>query len=507
MKIQGAGPPARPWSERRVECALFLFMLLYYGFILRNAGLYREQVPLYMTFNDMLVHLAHGQFYVDPKLAGFEGFLRNGHVYSYWGITCALLRLPLLFLHRLDLDVTAWSCLAAVCLMGMVKVRTVLFLRRFCRPAPPSGWAFRLMIVYIVFGGAEVGFLKSSIYQEIIFWAVAFAAIFVYYAVKGLVSGCFTAAGLAWMAASAGLATLTRVSTGIGLSAALVLLLLVLLAQDLRAGRPLNSRRFLVPAAVLAAFFAIAGAVNYARWGSPWTFADYSCYIPYHDFPARLERMRQYGLFNPARIPFGLGYYFLPLWPFHGANGQLLFAATQDRLMEAVELPPGTFFLTDLLPIAFCAFLAMAFWSARPVRSGRLQEHARTAPDTDSPRNRWPANPAQLLALAAGLALPGLLMLQAIYMSYRYRMEFYPELDLLAFLGLYAAVSNPTLLARLIRIRRWIVAAAVVSIVSASASMVLYKLSRFGPSGQYLRHGIVSYYAHDAWQSARQRVH
>jgi hypothetical protein len=237
-------------SDRWLQCVLLAFMVLYYGVILRKVGVHW---PLNRTFNSMLQHLVHGQFDVDPNIIEDEGFLRNGHVYAYWGITCALVRLPLLLFRRLDLDVTAWSCLVAVCLAGMMKVRTVLFLRRYCGPTPASEGAFVLMLAYIVLGGAQVGYLRSSTYQEVIFWAIAFAGIFVYFAVKGLVSGQFTVVTLSWLALAAGLATLTRVSTGMGLCAAFGLLLLVLLMEELRARRAVLTRRFLVPAAILAA--------------------------------------------------------------------------------------------------------------------------------------------------------------------------------------------------------------------------------------------------------------
>ena len=138
------------------------------------------------------------------------------------------------------------------------------------------------MLAYIVLGGAQVGYLKSSTYQEVVFWAIAFAAVFVYFAVKGLVSGQFTLGILSWMAVAAGLATLTRVSTGVGLCAAFGLLLLVLLVEELRAGRNVFTRRFLVPAIVLAAFLIVAGTVNYQRWGKPTTFADFTLYLFFH---------------------------------------------------------------------------------------------------------------------------------------------------------------------------------------------------------------------------------
>ena len=133
------------------------------------------------------------------------------------------------------------------------------------------------------------------------------------------------------------------------------------------ARRAVLTRRFLVPAAVMAAFLIVVGTVNYFRWGKPTTFADYTLYLTYHELPDQMLRLQLYGPFNLARVPFGLSYYFLPLWVLPGADGRLLFENTQTRLMNGAELPPGSFFLTDLLPIAFIIFLAMALWAARPI--------------------------------------------------------------------------------------------------------------------------------------------
>jgi hypothetical protein len=450
------------------------------------------------TFNSMLEHLVHGQFDVDPNIIDEEGFLRSGHVYSYFGVTGAFVRLPLLLFHRLDLDVTVWSCLLAICLAGMMRVRTVLFLRRHAGSPPGSELAFALMLTYIVLGGAAVGYLKSSTFQEAVFWAFAFAEFFVYFAVKGLVSGRFSVATLSWMGLAAGLAMLTRVSTGIGLCVAFGLLLLVLLAEEIHSPQGFTPRQFLGPLAVLVALLIVTGVINYFRWGNPATFADTNLYLYYHDHPDQMLRMRLYGDFNLSRVLFGVGYYFLPIWTVRGADGQLLFLETQTRLMNGAELPPGSFFLTDLLPIVFIFLLAVALWSASP--------EVGIGPGDD--RLRWlrivPL--PQALALALGLAVPCVLMLAAIYMSYRYRMEFYPLIDFLAFLGLYATVSNPTLLARFNRHRRWMLVATAISIVSAFVALVLYWLSNFGPSENYLRHGLVHYYlqnAYNHWKNSR----
>lgn len=475
-----------------LQCALLPFMILFYGALLSQNGVHE---PLNLVFNSMLHHLAHGQFDVDPNVVGDEGFLRNGHVYSYWGITCALIRLPLFLFHRLDLDVTMWSCLVAVCLIGLTRVRAVLLLRRYCGSTPLSERPFALMLAYIVLGGVAVGYLKSSTYQEVIFWAIALAEIFVYFAIKGLMSGQFTLATLSWMALAAGLATLTRISTGMGLCAAFGLLLFVLLVEEFRARRAVLMRRFLVPAVILSTFLIVVGTVNYFRWGKATTFADFTVYLGYNDIPdgAARARMHLYGNFNVARVPFGLSYYFLPIWALRGANGHLLFESTQSRLLTA-ELPPSSFFLTDLLPMVFIIFFAMDLWGARPISSASMGHATTFARFVDPRRSSRSFSYSEGIAVAIGLAIPCVLMVTAIYMAYRYHMEFYPEIDFVAFFGLYATVSNPTLLVRFNRCRRWILAAAIISIVSAFSFLVLYWVSGWGSAVAHLPNGLAHYY-------------
>ena len=216
-----------------------------------------------------------------PEAVGSEGFLRDGRVYSYWGIFCAVIRLPLLaFKGGLMTDVTRLSCLIAICLAGAMKFRAALFVRRYCQPGPVSEWAFALLAIYIVLGGAQVSYLRATIYQEVILWAAAFGAAFVYCAVKGIILGRFVPGLLSWMALLAGLALLTRVSTGLGLYAATGLLLLALIIDAVvgnesgnrrsLAGRLLTvtlSRQVLVPTAILLGFLVATGLVNFFRLG------------------------------------------------------------------------------------------------------------------------------------------------------------------------------------------------------------------------------------------------
>ncbi len=457
-------------DDHRLQLVLLACMLLLYGPLLWISWRLSSGGPLDLTFNSMLQHLMHGQFDVDPKLVGLEGFGRNGRVYAYWGIWCALLRLPLWIFHRLDIDMTTWSCLAAVCVAGMAKVRALLLLRRHTRENPVAAWAVGLMLAYILLGGSEIGYLRISIYQEVIFWAYAFAAVFVYFAVKGVVNRWFNLGTLSRMALCAGLALLTRVPTGVGLLLAMALLLLVLAMQSAtpevgarspavwRVGRELAQRRVLIPLGILAALIIVAGAVNYFRFDNPTTFANYNLYLDNQRFPGWLPRTQTYGSFNLHRVPFGLVYYFVPIWALHASNGQLLFAQTQARLFVRVEVPPSTFFLTDLLPLCFIVLLALALWKCR--RAGGL-----------SHVSQWAA------ALAIGLLAPCMLMLAYISVTYRYRMDFYPAIDFLAFLGLYATLTHEPMLAIFARYRNWMTAALVCSILSSFMALSLYDLA------------------------------
>src|SRR5262249_28375217 len=139
-------------------------------------------------------------------------------------------------------------------------------------------------------------------------------------------------------------------------------------------------------------------------------FADFSKFNLSQDvYPDRLTRLAAYGNFNPARIWLGLSYYFLPIWIWIRGDGHVLFAEAQARLLDSMELPPGSFFLTD----PFLIQLAIAGGAAIRDRISAM--------------------------LLAGLCVPPLLMLCAISMAHRYRMEFYPLFFTAGLFGLIAA--------------------------------------------------------------------
>lgn len=398
-----------------------------------------------LVFNSMLAHLLHGRFDVDPAAIGAEGFARNGHVYSYVGILLALLRLPLWLAGELGWDATGLSCLlASVIFVGCVAAAA----RTAHRRAGASRDMAAVLALAILFGPAYA-FLHPSIYQEVVDWAGALGAWFVLLAVRGLLTEeGFTTRRLGWMAVAAGLVLLTRVSTAIGLYAALGLLLLRL--AWVRGGGAWRdaARRFAAPLAILLLFAAAAALVNEARWGNPLTFANFSDYLWTKRYAPQRLVVEARGLFSVGRLWLGVLYYWLPIGAIVGPDGQFLLHGPMSYWVESAEFPPSTFLLSDPLLL----FLTIAGWRAR----GGVQVG-----------EGWGV-------LLAGLAIPPVLMMAAVSMTFRYRMEFYPFLLLAAWLGL-ARMGD----------RRWVARAAlplmIVGVVANVVLLFVYQRIPLGP--------------------------
>lgn len=475
--------------EYLVSAVLLAVAVFYYAFLLTNGqfNLLSPERPN-LGLNSMLEHLLRGEFDVDPSAMGDEGFYRDGRVYAYWGVFLALLRLPLIIIPGgMDIDITRLSALVAVSIAAHVKLRTLDIVFANTPESVAKHLIYWPMVLTILFGGPQIEFLRGSVLQEICLWGGAFAAMFVCMAVRGIAVGRFDTSSLCGMALAAGLALHTRVSIAVGLYVALGLLLLAILVgqvlQEQRSGSPgtwlgrlslhVLSRKILLPMLILLGFAVLAGLVNYQRWGNPLVFVDFRSYIMNKFFPDRLPRMDAYGLFNLSRVPFGIVYFFFPIWVLRRSDGHLLFEEHQWRLMDSTELPPSTFFLTD--PLLLLLFL-YAGWSL--FRLGTWHGIKRS----------------QVLAIATGLAAPWLLMLSAIYMTFRYRIEFYPLIEFGAFVGLLLLCSAPIRELWLRRIRVLAIVSAVVGIACSHAILILYKLSEFGPAVELLRGGIVAYY-------------
>jgi hypothetical protein len=280
------------------------------------------------------------------------------------------------------------------------------------------------------------------------------------------------------LAALAGLALLTRAPVGVGLYAAMGALFAVLLLKPVtRApvfGEDVSLQSVIgriAPAVLLLGLFAaIAGYVNFMRFGDPTKFIDPRFHImSVTEFPDRMARLTQYGEFNFARIWYGLGYYFFPVWLFHQSDGALAFAAFRHRLIDVAELPASSFFISDPLLLGFTGFgIASAF--------KRL--HATSGPSV------------LMLSIAAGLAIPCILECIAWAYALRYRGDFYPLFLFGALAGLCYFLQRPTGQARVHLI--W--TAAGVSIVVSIILLGLYYMSPFGDPEKCLAHGWIEGY-------------
>jgi hypothetical protein len=441
--------PNNGLARRRLLAAAIEFSAIWY-FLLERILQHLPLDPFHpallgQAFNSMAEHLVAGRFDIDPEAIGGEAFLDGDRSYSYFGVFCALLRLPLLpFPALAHLDITRLSCLVAICLGVWFQLRAVLLVRDASSPGPRRDWLTAALVVCILLGGQQIQFLRASVYQEVVDWANAFAMGFVFLALRGLLHG-FGVRTLTGMAIFAGLALLDRVSFGLGLYAALGGVLL------------LHWRSALWPALVMAVFVVAVGIVNQGRWGNPTIFADFTKYaMDLDQHPDRLVRLAEYGPFNPRRLGLGLSYYFLPIEP-------LLLSDTARGLVDAMELPFGSFLVSDPL------LLGLAFFGAR-----------RVAPSA--------------CVLLLGLAVPAVLMLTAISMNYRYRVEFYPFLVLAALLGSRPLSANPAPFGR--KARTAILAAVVASVLVSHAMAALYAVSPFGPAEQYIaKDGWIGTYA------------
>src|SRR5262249_31629968 len=227
--------------------------------------------------------------------------------------------------------------------------------------------------------------------------------------------------------------------------------------------------------AILLTFALICGVVNFGRWGNPLVFMPNKLKADY-DAP-RIARLDQFGDFNLRRLWFGLLYYLFPIWTVIRPDGQFLFQPFQARMIDEIELPPSSIFISDPLLVVLVGYF---FWcSFKYKRCGML----------DSQR---------IAAVLTGLTVPIALICTAIYFAFRYRVEFYPFLELAAFLGLYDALFySGTANNRFSNvIRTYGPYLCVAQVISSHVLPLAYKISPFGfRSDQVLTNGWIGLYS------------
>jgi hypothetical protein len=464
---------------------LAFFVFFYYAALLTNGDFIlwapairpgdSEQSIFGFVFNSTLLHLLRGEFTIDPDAIGFEALIRNGEIYTYFGIMPAVLRLPLLpFVDLARIDVAPLFCCIAASLATLLKVSA---LRTACTASTARArrnvlvWA---LLATIVLGGSSVSFLRATVYQEAILWEGVFAFSFLALALRGLTApDGFSPRILLLMAIVAGCCLLTRVVMATGLFAGVLALLALRFGGELsrssgdaaqpiparlRAGfRLLSKGGFIAPVMVLTLFASAAGFVNYKRFGNPLEFGNFKIqtHLP-TSHGVHIEgvpALEQYGAFNPGRIPYGLMYYFAPVWFLHSVDGNLLFDDYRRRELDLVEAPPGSFLVSDPLLLMLAAAGFGAIWR----------------------RNRMALSRPAVGATAAALAIPPFLMLMAFTMAFRYRMEFYPLFVFLALVGAFG--TKPEIPAPRPRSATGLVLLAMVGIVASHLVLAVYKIS------------------------------
>jgi hypothetical protein len=470
----------KPWQW-------FCVALVYYSFAITTGsfGLFAP-VDLGMVFNSMLDSLLHGRFDIDPEVIRAEGFVRDGKSYAYFGVLPALLRAPLLLGGLLDtVDFTTFSCVIAAALAAYFKVSILAVFRKVIPATFATDVVIGTVVMATIFGGPQVQFLKASIYQETALWGAALAAGYLFIVIRCLVEQrTFSKRSLAWMSLLAGLSLITRVSVGMGLYLSTGFLLLVLAYRQTYKDRPRRAVAFIQalfgtawrPAWAILLFFVLAaGMVNYGRFGNPTTFADLRLNGEMQLNPMRMSRLLETGEINPKRIGYAVLYYFVPITMARAPDGGLILQDFQARMVDPPELPPSSFFLSDPLLMVLAGIAA---WTAiRFRRWGEVRIH-------------------EPLSILAGLTAPPLVVCMAIYLAFRYRLDFYPFFDLLAFLGLYAFLQMRTLSPPWWpRLGKLIEYSALLQIAASHLFLILYKVSPFGDQLDIIaREGILNLY-------------
>lgn len=468
-------------ASRLPTLPLLGLALLHYAFVLGASGELFVPTVRGMTFNSMALNLLEGRFDVDPAAIGDEAFERDGRSYAYFGIFPALLRLPLI--PWVDLATTQVEGPYRLVAMMLAAAGGAWLVRALAAWMPATvGFPATMLLMAVLFSGPVIMIgARPGIYHEVALWGWALAVWFLALLVPAL-DPARPPSGrrLSALAALAGCAMLTRPTMGVALLAALALLMVVLAWRE-GAGTPLarlvraaGRWRMMAPALIALAFLAVAGGVNQARWGHPLTFADMTLQtqlmVMYPDRPARLEA---HGLFDPRRLGLGLVYYFVPVWAFT-RDGRFLFHDDIERLFDAFELPPSSFFLSDPLTLALAAIGCVA------ALRGAVPGVAR--------------GPA--LAVLAGLATSPALMLVAWYMAFRYRVEFMPLFLLAAGIGAIR-ISHWMADASAPAARRVMLAMAmllVLQVAAAHAFAVIYGVSPLGPSLWVAPQGLLASY-------------
>lgn len=342
----------------------------------------------YSNFFDLQARaIFQGRLSVPQGSLGYEGFVHNGHTYTYFGIFPSLLRAPVLLLtDRYDGRLTTLSMLAAY-LVAMTS--SVLLIRRVrLLSGRDDRWSTPgLMMALILLGvigiGSNLLFLGAGawVYNEAELWGVA--AVLASFAALARSLWRNSSRTIAVTGLWAAVAWLSRGSVGLAPTVALGLLALVRLfpnrwltpfappaASVGLAWQRDHRRAFQLAAAALLPLASFC-AVNMAKFGSP-TTVPFGEQVGNHVFPPAIRTLKEYGgnLFSARLVPVTLAQAVRPdlvkpagQWPFLAFTGHRPIAI--DGVMFASVEPSAGLTATEPALIALGAAGCIAVFRRR----------------------------------------------------------------------------------------------------------------------------------------------
>lgn len=226
------------------------------------------------NFYDLQAHaIVHGHLYLPEKALGVEGFLHDGHYFTYFGIFPSLLRMPILLVARgLDGKLTDFSILLAWLTTALLSALLVWRARVLLRGDGTLGWqeAFGLGLLQLaILSGSVLVYLAATpyVYNEDLAWSVALT-LGCMFSLLGVVEKP-TRIRIVWSAAFVLAASLNRATTGIGCIVAALLTAAWFASGRARAE---NRRKAIPLLAIGLGALVVACAINMAKFGIPFGF-------------------------------------------------------------------------------------------------------------------------------------------------------------------------------------------------------------------------------------------
>ncbi len=327
-----------------------LIAAVHFVLLTRGSGEILGPEMLSGAFDSLAQSLLRGSAEVDADAIRWEAFVADGRAYTYFGPWPALFRVPLLWIAP-DLA-GQWarlSCFVAslLCLGGFAALVRAMLARNPYLETEHRNFLFVTSLVG--FGVASpLLFLMNaaSIYHESIVWALAGSLCFSAIAVPRFDRAEALESKLLLLSFIAGATLLARVTYAGPLYLVLLFIVFRAVRNGTGAGRIMTQ---LLPAGV---FLLLQLWYNDARFGSPFTFVDYSLMGFMRADPTTLEVLDRTGDFSLVRVVVAFVNYFIP------GSGQIAGAFPWFRLASPAYPDAGLYpriFTSWVMPLTLIA--------------------------------------------------------------------------------------------------------------------------------------------------------